>query len=46
METAFGPLVAQTSLNELPLGGTLRQPMLHSCRKVQVPNPVPAGEQL
>ena len=45
--TGFGPLVAQKSLNRDPLGGTRRQPMVHSCRKVQVPKPdASGGEQL
>src|SRR5256885_13366296 len=47
IETEFGPLVAQKSLNVVPAGGTRRQPRLHSCWNVQVPNPVPCGgEQL
>src|SRR3954467_12925100 len=47
IETAFGPLEAQTSLNVPPLGGTRRHPCAHSCWKVHVPRPVPcAGKQL
>src|SRR5262245_56521829 len=46
-DTALGPVVAQKSWNVVPVGGTRRQPRLHSCWKVQVPNPVPwAGEQV
>src|SRR5437763_7591828 len=45
--TAFGPVVAQKSLNVVPVGGTLRQPRVHSCWNVHVPKPVPwAFEQL
>src|SRR5262249_13569683 len=46
IETEFGPLAAQKSLNVVPVGGTRLQPRLHSCWNVQVPKPVPcAGEQ-
>src|ERR671912_1610822 len=48
MSIGFGPVVAQKSLNLNglpPVGGTLRQPIVHFCWKVHVPKPVASAPE-